>query len=458
MSILNTISQIADTRALPQNLVLDVIKESIASVIKANLSGREVEVEVNISEAEGTIKAFVIEKGKKEEYPFEKFGRNAIIKARELLQQKIKEREKEKVKEKYVQKVDEIITGTVQKADKNEIIVKLDNAEGVLPSREQIPGEHYNQGDIIKAYILTVTPAGNILLSRTHPNFLKKLFIQEVPELQEGIIEIKNVARIPGVRAKITVSSSNTRIDPVGACVGVKGSRIQMVVKELNNEKIDVIQFSPDLIVLVSRALSGVNIVRNDVNWSEKRMTIIVKDVELPKAIGKNGQNVLLAAKLTGYKIDILSEAEYKNKGVVFINEFPDQIKEILITHSFTTTTEIVNKGVTELLKIPGIDEEQAENIYNIAKRSLGLDQLKAPQEQARLILAETGTPDTGSPDTGAPKTGSSEANSPEASSPAAASPETGTPETGSPETPQGETPGTGSPETGSPEASSSEK
>ncbi len=397
MAILEAITQIVQTHGFSKEFIVEVIKETLVTVAK-NDFGEDAKADVSLKESDGTIKAFLVKKVVNKvvnpaseisikdalakdsnlkdeiriEFPFEKLTRNSIILAKSLLQQKIREKEKERVQQKYLTRVGEIETGTVQKIDRHEIVVKLKDAEGILPIREQIPEEKHYQGNTIKTYVLGVTPGGRVLLSRTHPNFLKKLFAQEVPEIQESIVEIKLAARIPGIRAKIAVTSTNSKIDPVGACVGTKGSRIQTIVKELNNERIDVIQYSQEPMVFVSRALSGVKILHEDTNLTEGRVGIVVKDEELPKAIGKNGQNAMLASRLLGLKIDIISETEFKSEGIALIPEIPKSIKEILIANGFLTTTDILNKGIPELIKLPGIGEKRATQIFNIAKTLTG--------------------------------------------------------------------------------------
>lgn len=396
MYILKLITQMAEERGLAREFIVQVLKETLTAMAQ-NDFGEQAKVDVVVSDSSGEVSAFILKKivnkvsnpttqiSIKEaqainneckageeirvEFPFEKLSRNAIAIAKNMISTKIRDKEKELVQEKYTAKIGEIETGTVQKVDKHEIIIKLKDAEGILPLREQIPSEKYYQGNAIKAYVINVTPGGRVLLSRSHPNFLKKLLEQEVPEIQEKIVEIKLAARIPGIRAKITVTSNNPKVDPVGACVGVKGARIQVVVKELNGEKIDVIQHTSDTMLLISRALSGVKILHHDLSEKEEKISIVVKDDELPKAIGKNGQNATLASKLTAYKIDILSESEYKTKGIAFITELSKPIEEILIAHGLFTTQDILNKGIDELAALSGIDQESAEKIYKIAQK-----------------------------------------------------------------------------------------
>jgi len=394
--IVQSITQIAEERGLSKETVKEIIKESLE--IAARKKFKEIEnFEVEISEISGNINMFMDKKVVKKvgnpdkeitleeaekvkenvkvgdiiKIPLrlEEFGRNAILVAKQLMYQGVREREKERMYEEYKEKVGEIITGSVQRVDKKGIVVNFDKAEGLLPVREQIPGEKYRQGDSIRAYILEVSKPGKIILSRTHPHFLKKLFELEVPEVREGIIEIKTVARIPGVRAKIAVTSKDPRIDPVGSCVGVKGSRVQAVVKELNNEKIDVIQWSMDPLVFVSRALSSVKILREEINEKEKWMRIVIPDDELPIAIGKSGQNTYLASHLTDFKIDIMSESEYNDRPVPLVKEFSEVTKKRLIDYGFRTLRDILQKGEAELLKVPGIGKQTAKKILEVAKQ-----------------------------------------------------------------------------------------
>ena len=395
MTIVEAITQMARDRGLSKEFIVELIKETLDTIAK-NDFGEESQVNVALN-SNGAIGVFLTKKIvskvvnpayeiaikdaqkldekcklKEEiniEFPFEKLTRNSILLAKSLLQQKIRTKEKEKVQEKYLTRIGKIETGVVQKIDRHEIIIKLKNAEGIIPFREQIPDEKHYQGDNIKAYILGVTHSWRVLFSRSHHDFLMKLFALEVPEIQESIVEIRLVARIPGIRAKIAVTSTNPKIDPVGACVGTKGSRIRAVVRELNNERIDVIQYSQELLVLASRALSGVNILHEDINLDEKKISVVVKNEDLPKAIGKNGQNAMLASKLLSLKIDIISEDEFKNKGIALIAEIPETIKKVLIANEFLTTADIINKGIPELIKLPGIAKKRATQIFNIAKK-----------------------------------------------------------------------------------------
>lgn len=252
------------------------------------------------------------------------FGRIDAQTAKQIIIQKVREAERNIVFKEYNAKKNEIITGIVQRFEKGDIIVDLGRAEAVLPKKEQVRREGYRQGERIRGLVLDVkveAKGPQIIMSRTHPNFLMKLFQMEVPEVYEGIVEIKGAAREPGERAKVAVASNNADVDPVGACVGVKGSRVQAVVQELKGEKIDIVHWADDPALLVKNTLSPAQISRVITDAEEHAMEVIVPDDQLSLAIGKKGQNVRLAAKLTGWKIDIRTESEVKGSGEVLTPE-----------------------------------------------------------------------------------------------------------------------------------------
>lgn len=241
------------------------------------------------------------------------FGRIAAQTAKQVVVQRIREAERNMIYEMYASREGDIITGTVQRVEQRHVYIELAKTEAVLPPAEQIPGERYRPGDRIRAFILEVrkTPKGpQIIVSRTHPGFLRRLFEIEVPEIQEGLVEMKAVAREAGVRSKIAVYSRDPNVDPVGACVGPKGVRVQAVVNELRHEKIDVVRWDPDPSRFIAEALSPAKAVAVEVWEEEKIARVIVPDSQLSLAIGKEGQNARLVAKLTGWKIDIKSESQ----------------------------------------------------------------------------------------------------------------------------------------------------
>ncbi|MCI0527641.1 MAG: transcription termination factor NusA, partial [Nitrospira sp.] len=242
------------------------------------------------------------------------FGRIAAQTAKQVIFQRVREAELEAVYKEYSVRQGEVISGTILGQERRNYIVDLGKTEALLPYTEQVPREGYRRGDRIRAYLLEVKPSSRgpqLILSRSHPGFVSKLFEMEVPEISEKIVEIKGVVREPGDRTKIAVSSRDSAVDPVGACVGIKGSRVQAVVRELRGEKIDIIAWTNDPRTFIGEALSPAVIDKVGINETEKSALVVVADQQLSLAIGKKGQNVRLAAKLTGWKIDIMSESEY---------------------------------------------------------------------------------------------------------------------------------------------------
>ncbi|MEW6424569.1 MAG: transcription termination factor NusA [Bacillota bacterium] len=241
------------------------------------------------------------------------FGRIAAQTAKQVVMQRIREAERNIIYEEYANREGDIVTGVVQRSEQKNVFLELGKAEAILTPGEQMPGETYRQGDRLKAYILEVrktTKGPQILVSRTHPGLLKRLLELEVPELFEGVVELKAIAREPGYRSKIAVYSTDENVDPVGACVGSKGVRIQNIVNELNGEKIDVIKWNPDYSKYIAASLSPAKVIAVEIWEQEKIARVIVPDYQLSLAIGKDGQNARLAAKLTGWKIDIKSETQ----------------------------------------------------------------------------------------------------------------------------------------------------
>ena len=244
------------------------------------------------------------------------FGRIAAQTAKQVIIQKIREAERNVLYEQYNDRKGEIVSGTIQKVDKSIVVMDLGRLEGVMPLKEQIPTEKYKVNQKIKAYVLDVDRGEKgsiqVIVSRSHPDFVRKLLEFEIPEIYEGIIEIKSVSRDPGKRCKVAVYSQDENIDPVGSCVGQKGIRIQNVITELNGEKIDVIEWSPDISTYIAAALLPAKIMAVDIKEKEKFAQVIVPDDQLSLAIGKSGQNARLAAKLTNWKIDIKSETQFR--------------------------------------------------------------------------------------------------------------------------------------------------
>ena len=298
------------------------------------------------------------------------FGRIAVQMAKQIIIQRVKDAERDNIYDEYKDRKGELVNGFVQRFEGGSIIVNLGRAEGVLPPVEQIHRETYKRGERIRSYIVDVkknSKGSQILLSRTHPAFLKALFEVEVPEISEGLIDIMSVAREPGKRGKIAVKAKDKDIDPVGACVGMRGSRVQSVVQELRGEKIDIIPYTEDAAKYVSSALSPAKVNRVFVDDENRTMTVIVPDDQLSLAIGKNGQNVRLAVKLTGWKIDVKNETmaaakdEEGHKALEEISGVGPAMAEKLFSKGIKSIAMIAAVEPEVLSLIPGVSEKMAE-------------------------------------------------------------------------------------------------
>lgn len=255
------------------------------------------------------------------------FGRIAAQAAKQVVTQRVREAERGVIFNEYIDREEDVMTGIIQRKDPRFVYVNLGKIEAKLPESEQMPSEQYNVHDRLKVFVTKVENSNkgpNIFISRTHPGLLKRLFEMEVPEIYDGTVEIKSVAREAGDRSKISVYADNPEVDPVGSCVGQKGQRVQTIVNELKGEKIDIVQWSEDPVVYVSNALSPSKVVKVLVDEEEKATTVIVPDYQLSLAIGKRGQNARLAAKLTGWKIDIKSESEARDEGLLSAESLED--------------------------------------------------------------------------------------------------------------------------------------
>ena len=271
--------------------------------------------EISLTEAEGIDSKYTLGDIVEIEVTPANFGRIAAQTAKQVVMQRIREAERDVIFDQYKEKEDELITGTIQRFHNDNILIDMGKTEALLPPSEQIAGERYEIGERIKLYVVEVSTTNKgprILVSRTHPGLLKRLFEIEVPEIFQGLVEIKAVAREAGQRSKMAVSSSDSQVDPVGACVGPKGMRVQAVVNQLNNEKIDIVKWDDDPEVFVGNALNPAEVISVDINKSDKIAEVVVPDFQLSLAIGKEGQNARLAAKLTGWKVDIKKESEIK--------------------------------------------------------------------------------------------------------------------------------------------------
>ncbi|MBS0295010.1 MAG: transcription termination/antitermination protein NusA [Proteobacteria bacterium] len=315
--------------------------------------------------------------------PFE-IGRVQTQMARQVVTHKVREAEREKQYEEFKDRAGDIINGTVKRVEYGNVIVDLGRGEGVMRRDQSIPREIFNIGDRIRAYIYDVrreTKGPQIMLSRAHPGFMAKLFAQEVPEVYDGVIEIRAVARDPGSRAKMAVLSNDGSIDPVGACVGMRGSRVQAVVAELQGEKIDIIQWSPDEATFIVNALAPAEVSKVVLDEEDERVEVVVPDEQLSLAIGRRGQNVRLASQLTGWQIDIITEAqdserrqrEFSERTALFQEalDVDEVIAQLLVTEGFATVEDIAYVEEHEVASIEGFDEETAQELQTRAREYL---------------------------------------------------------------------------------------
>lgn len=324
-----------------------------------------------------------------EDLNFADFGRNAIQTAKQILVQRVREAERERIYSDFLKRVGDIISGTVQQVNRGEIMVSLGRTEATIPLKEQIRREKYRQGDTIRAYILDVQKTSKgpqVALSRTHPKFLERLFEIEVPEIYEGVVQVKAVARDPGERSKIAVISNDERIDPVGACVGVKGSRVHAIVRELSNERIDIVPWSPDPGTFVARALSPAVVLRAVVDPPNQKIIVLVSEDQRSLAIGKAGQNARLASQLTGWNIDILTEGEYQERirvaqevtpppqrttPLVEIYGVGEKMVERLNASGIYSVEELLTLSEEALCQIPGIGPATAVKLLKGAQERI---------------------------------------------------------------------------------------
>jgi len=334
-----------------------------------------------------------------EELPPVDFGRIAAQTARQVITQNVRAAERERQYNEFIDKKGEILSGIVKRIEYGNAIIDLNRSESIIRKEELIPREVLKTGDRIKAYCYEVVRENKgqqVFLSRAHPKFMEKLFVQEVPEIYDGIIEIKASARDPGSRAKICVNSKDSSIDPVGACVGMRGSRVQSVVNELSGEKIDIVHWSEDVAALVVSALAPAEIQRVVIDDQNRRIEVILNEENLSKAIGRRGQNVRLASKLIDFEIDILTEKEesekrqleFKEKTEIFTKslEVDETLGQLLVAEGFSSINEINQASIEDITKIEAIDENTAKELKERAEESI-----KKEKEDIEKKLKELG-------------------------------------------------------------------
>jgi len=341
--LVQVIDQISKEKGISREMVIEAVESALVSAAKKKYGTQRIAVQIDpkrgdivmyayrkvVAEIANPDEEITLEEAVKlfpeaqleGEVPlqveFEGFGRIAAQTARQVIVQKVREAEREVIFKKFNDKIGQLVNGIVLRHEKGAYFIDLGKTEAVLPAREQVPRENYRRGDRLRAFVLEVKDTSKgpqVVLSRSHPDFVAKLFEMEVPEIYENIVEVKGVVREAGDRTKIAVASKESQVDPVGACVGMKGSRVQAVVRELRGEKIDIIPWSEDPRIFIAKALSPAVVEKVGVTDEDRSALAVVADAQLSLAIGKKGQNVRLAAKLTGWKIDILSESEYEQE------------------------------------------------------------------------------------------------------------------------------------------------
>jgi len=419
--LLRTIDQIHRDKGIDSKVLIEALEEAVSSAVKKKF-GSDYELEVSFNREMGEIEVFefkeVVEKVTDERLQVsleeartldpeseigdslgmkmdtDTLGRIAAQSAKQVIMQRLREAERDAVYEDFKNRKGEIVNGIVQRFDRGAIIANLGKAEAELPVKEQIPKETYTQGDRLRAYIYDLKPFSRgpqIILSRTHPNFLSALFENEVPEISEGIVTIMQAAREPGSRAKIAVASKDRDVDPVGACVGMKGSRVQAVVQELRGEKIDIVPWDPDPAKFVCNALAPAEILRVIVDEDNRSMEVVVPDDQLSLAIGKKGQNVRLASRLTNWKLDVTSEADYNKtlregyKSLLKLSGVGEKLATTFYGMGFRSAEDIAKAEAADLVTVKGISERKAADLIQAAinyVQSLESDKDKARDEK----------------------------------------------------------------------------
>jgi len=434
--ILLIVESLSNEKGVEKGVIFEAIEAALATVAAKQFHPEEVSTRVSIDRKNGDYETFrywtvtenedeasefpgkfILLKTAKEENPdlvsgdvieesveSVEFGRIAAQQAKQVIMQKVREAERKKIENRYLKRVGELVTGVVKKVTHDNVILDLgDGAEGVITREEMIPREAVHTGDRVRGYLYSVRSdkrGPQLLVSRTHPQMLAELFKIEVPEIGEQVIEIKSVARDPGSRAKIAVKTNDGRIDPIGACVGMRGARVQAVSGELGGERIDIVLWDDNPVQLVINAMAPAEVASIMADEETKTMDVAVREDQLSQAIGRNGQNVRLAAELTGWKLNVMPEAaaaekhaaETERLKLAFIQELhlEDSIAEALVENGYITLEDLAFSPVTEIMSITGFDEDAVNDLYNRARDLLLAKeleaQLNAPEPAADLL------------------------------------------------------------------------
>src|SRR5499426_3526396 len=425
LELLQIADAVAREKAIDRSIVITAMEDAIQKAARSRYgSETEVRAEINpktgemrlsrlllvVDQIENDSTQIALEDAKKrnpaaqvgdyiaEALPPLEYGRIAAQSAKQVIVQKGREAERDRQYQEYKDRISDIVNGIVKRVEYGNVIVDLGRGEAIVRRDELLPRETFRNGDRIRAFIYDVRrePRGpQIFLSRTHPQFMAKLFAQEVPEIYDGIVEVKAVARDPGSRAKIAVISRDSSVDPVGACVGMRGSRVQAVVNELQGEKIDIIPWSPDVATFVVNALAPAEVAKVVLDEDRERISVVVPDQQLSLAIGRRGQNVRLASQLTGWDIDILTEqeeserrqAEFENRTRMFMEtlDVDEVVGQLLASEGFNSVEELALVEEKEIVGIEGFDEETAHELQTRARDYLA--RIEAEYDDKRRAL-----------------------------------------------------------------------
>ncbi len=429
LELLQIADAVAREKAIDRGIVIAAMEDAIAKAAKSRY-GAETEVRAELNPKSGELRLFrhllvveqvenpatqiTLEEARRhnpaaqvgdtiaDTLPPLEYGRIAAQSAKQVIVQKVREAERDRQYQEFKDRIGDIVNGIVKRVEYGNVVVDLGRGEAIIRRDEMLPRETLRNGDRVRAYIYDVRREARgpqIFLSRTHPQFMAKLFAQEVPEIYDGIVEVKAVARDPGSRAKIAVISRDSSVDPVGACVGMRGSRVQAVVNELQGEKIDIIPWSQDIATFVVNALAPAEVAKVVLDEDRERISVVVPDQQLSLAIGRRGQNVRLASQLTGWDIDILTEqeeserrqAEFEKRTRMFIDalNLDEVVGQLLASEGFTSVRELAYVDEKELGSIEGFDEETARELQERAREYLAQVEAQLDARRAELGVDE---------------------------------------------------------------------
>ncbi len=393
--LLSVLDNLSREKGIDREVILEAIESALVSAARKSLGSLTADVTATIDRATGTI--LVIAEGK--ELANAEFGRIAAQTAKQVIFHKIREAERSVIFTEFSPRAGTMLTGTMQRFDRGAIVVDIGKTEAVLPKREQSPKETFRPGDRVSAYCIEVNKTAKgpqIILSRSHPSFVLELFKMEVPEIGQGIVEIKSVSREAGDRAKVAVYTKDEKIDCVGACVGMRGTRVKDIVRELHGEKIDIIRWSPKLEEYVAAALSPAKVVEIQMSPDRRQVQVIVDEDQLSLAIGKRGQNVRLAAKLVGVDIDVRTRVQLEKLAQWSVGEVAGigpKMREALEEAGFNKVDRLARSSVEDLTRVKGIGEKIAERLIEEAKKFMTQLEAEVPPPAEEIAPAAPASP-----------------------------------------------------------------